>query len=407
MPNTFSRLDAASLPPQPSSSSTPIEAPRVTWDTAPDSYYQSELARQQQLADQQAYERMRLRQRIAEDEANRSISDARLDDATDRILELQRQQETMSRIRENGKPKEMHPVYLINCKGCGAFLTDRGMKAVLLLRPHVTLFSTDVMPQNCGPLYATQNPSILAKSKGATAERTCECLTQTLGCYGCGSQIGYHIASPCRMCTSSVNHDALKRGSNGHRTVLHCSEIEVRERRYVPGEPGVMSARAATPPLECLSAADSRRGPPPVTHVYTYYYYHGQAIPRHVMREAHPSNSTIPRSPTVEDNLVTLFRRPQESAPLQPLAWDPNGNEYEDKVGGQGSGDSSLSLPPMHQTAPGGASRPRRGGADDKSTTLRRIEKGGLVYWSDLVAGGERPEPFDPDLVLSMPTAGR
>ena len=37
----------------------------------------------------------------------------------------------------------------------------------------------------------------------------------------------------------------------------------------------------------------------------------------------------------------------------------------------------------------------------------RVMKRGDVVYWSDLVSGGERCEPIDSDEVLAMPIAGR
>jgi FAM72 protein len=106
-----------------------------------------------------------------------------------------------------------HKVYLINCKHCDLFLTDRGMKAVLLLKPNITLYSTDSIPTNCSPLYPP-SPFLTGNSHhGPPVERTCDCLTQTLGCHGCGAPIGYNIVAPCARCTSSVAKH--QRGSNG------------------------------------------------------------------------------------------------------------------------------------------------------------------------------------------------
>jgi len=145
----------------------------------------------------------------------------------------QQQQQATSSSSSSKSSEPRHRVYLLNCKYCGTFLSNRGQKAVLLLEPHITLYSTDAIPFNCGPLYIP--PPV---------ERTCDCITHSLGCYGCGAQVGYHIVAPCSRCTSSVaNH----RSSNGHRTVLHRSEISVRERRFVPGEPGVAAAPYVPP----------------------------------------------------------------------------------------------------------------------------------------------------------------
>ncbi|TFY64603.1 hypothetical protein EVG20_g5889 [Dentipellis fragilis] len=76
--------------------------------------------------------------------------------------------------------------------------------------------------------------------------RTCECLTQTLCCHGCGNGVGYMIVIPCARCTSSIS--ATNRSTNGHRFVFHSSEISASERHYVPGEPGVLPVYTQLPP---------------------------------------------------------------------------------------------------------------------------------------------------------------
>ena len=123
-------------------------------------------------------------------------------------------------------------VWILDCKSCGTFLTNRGMKvrsktfgsrlrreslaltldidplkAVLLLRPSVSLFSTDALPINCSA-YSSNPDSSRAHSssffssnfsRGQSPARTCNCLTQTLCCHGCGSAIGYMIVNPVRL----------------------------------------------------------------------------------------------------------------------------------------------------------------------------------------------------------------
>ncbi|KAI0644571.1 hypothetical protein C8Q79DRAFT_781034 [Trametes meyenii] len=190
-------------------------------------------------------------------------------------------------------PPIPHKVWILDCKSCGMFLTNRGMKAVLLLRPNVPLYSTDALPINCSAFsppseVASHAPSLSVSSSSgsssaaapspphsarssisgpgpapapaanpgptpsdasqppataaaATAERppsrTCECLTQTLCCHGCGNAVGYMIVAPCQRCTSSIT--ANNRATNGHRFVFYSSEITAGERHYVPGERGV------------------------------------------------------------------------------------------------------------------------------------------------------------------------
>jgi hypothetical protein len=83
-------------------------------------------------------------------------------------------------------PPPAHKVYVIRCLHCATFFTDRGMRAILLLRPHVGLFSTDAAPVNVGPLFDGADDHVHADE----ATRTCSCTSQSLGCHGCGSAIG-------------------------------------------------------------------------------------------------------------------------------------------------------------------------------------------------------------------------
>lgn len=119
---------------------------------------------------------------------------------------------------------------------------------MLLLRPNVPLYSTDALPANCSAY--SSNPEVLRPSPPPPQHgeplRTCECLTQTLCCHGCGSSVGYCIVSPCQRCTSSMS--ASNRSTNGHRFVFHSSEISASERHYIVGEPGVVPFHPPPPP---------------------------------------------------------------------------------------------------------------------------------------------------------------
>lgn len=81
-----------------------------------------------------------------------------------------------------------HRVYILRCAHCDTFLSDRGMRAVLLLRPHITLFSTDTSPSSCGALYSSVDEQPIPEQE--QVERTCDCLTQSLGCFCCGNVVG-------------------------------------------------------------------------------------------------------------------------------------------------------------------------------------------------------------------------
>ena len=105
-----------------------------------------------------------------------------------------------------------------------------------------------------------------AGSTERSPSRTCECLTQTLCCHGCGNPVGYMIVSPCQRCTSSITVN--NRATNGHRFVFYSSEITACERHYVQGERGVhpFHPPPPTPPLQAIQTglAGLTIGSPPL-----------------------------------------------------------------------------------------------------------------------------------------------
>lgn len=270
-------------------------------------------------------------------------------------------------------PKDtQHKVYLLNCKHCGNFLSDRGMKAVLLLKPNITLYSTDIVPTTCGPYYTPSTFHGDINPAGPPVERTCDCLTQTLGCYGCGAQVGYNIISPCVRCTNSVMKH--QRSSNGHRTVLHCSEISVRERRYVCGEPGVRAVRPQ-PSSECF-----RQVP----------------LERTRMQPAHSELYRL-NNASRQDLYLPDF--------AQTLAEDDDPEAEKTELG-----TTQFQHQQRHVEAIYSA-RPRNGSVQahlsEDPTCTRFLRRGDALFWSDLVSGGERSQPFDPDPILSRPAVYR
>ncbi|KIK67301.1 hypothetical protein GYMLUDRAFT_37385 [Collybiopsis luxurians FD-317 M1] len=180
-----------------------------------------------------------------------------------------------------------HKVWIIDCRSCGTFLTNRGMKAVLLLRPNVPLFSSDALPANCS--IFTSNPEALKPPTSCRPSthpsRTCECLTQTLCCRVCGTTIGYMIVIPCIRCTSSIS--ANNRATNGHRFVFHSSEVVGSERHYVPDEPGVV-------PFEPVPLPVSPPFPPPASHSQYSSFHDYLPTPPPDVTDLSPVSSSSP-----------------------------------------------------------------------------------------------------------------
>ena len=123
----------------------------------------------------------------------------------------------IERYRNYAPPQILHKVFRLSCASCHTFFTNRGMRvstiqtqcpsinmvsirfirqrqAVLLLCPNIHLYSTDAMPANCSSPPASSMPKPCPSEP--PAQRTCDCLTQTLCCHGCGNQCGYAIVAP-------------------------------------------------------------------------------------------------------------------------------------------------------------------------------------------------------------------
>ncbi|GJE95893.1 hypothetical protein PsYK624_120840 [Phanerochaete sordida] len=253
-------------------------------------------------------------------------------------------------------PPLLHKVWLVDCKACGTFLTNRGMKAVLLLRPSVPLYSTDALPINCSPYALTAEASAASASTSHDQERspaiarTCECLTQTLWCQGCGTAVGYMIVTPCLRCTSSITPN--NRSTNGHRFVFYSAEIVASERHYVPGECGI-NIDAQSP------------------HAVPHYPTPAASPPQ---RPRHPSGS--PRAQrSLRSGVVTPPTRRRNSSASSSF------NEPQSPYS-----DRSSSPPPLiPMTPPHAVYRP----------PVERLRAGELVFWHHLVRSGEIPAVTD------------
>ncbi|ORY88956.1 FAM72 protein-domain-containing protein [Leucosporidium creatinivorum] len=233
-------------------------------------------------------------------------------------------------------PPPVHRVYVLRCASCDTFLSDRGMRAVLLLKPNIVLFSTDAHPCNASTLAPE-------KQQELAAERTCNCLTSSIACHGCGCTVGYHIVSPCARCTASVQKH--QRSANHHRFVFHHDQVTFSERRCFEGETGVVQ----TAPIRSYSPSPSSRGSSPSPSTSP---------------DAHGAYSDFKDAPAPVSNLRVPSQR------------------------GADGGRSPSPTPPS-----------RREG----------LNHGDVVYWHNLVAGGERAEPIDPKArpYAIPPRAGR
>lgn len=267
------------------------------------------------------------------------------------------------------------------------------IQAVLLLRPSVPLYSTDAMPINCSAQAMTASSSANAPAQARPSEprpvasgsqdadrispasRTCECLTQTLWCHGCGASVGYMIVVPCVRCTSSMT--VTNRTTNGHRFVFYSSEITASERHYISDECGVVS-----PAFSPFVPSSPPGLPPPRS--------------RYISVTPSSSNAQIPSTPRSQ-------RAPRPNSPESPrnrrhsnaLNSRDNTEVVYDPVSPTSS-TSSSSPPPLVPVTPPTMHRSRHSTSSSMSCPEPQpLRDGDVLYWHHLSRSGEIPAVAD------------
>lgn len=207
------------------------------------------------------------------------------------------------------------------------------------------------------------------------ASRTCECLTQTLWCHGCGNSIGYMIVVPCIRCTSSMT--VTNRTTNGHRFVFYSSEIAASERYYVSGELGVVTP-AYLPHLPSSPPTSSPGlSPPHSTRRSSITLSPGQTPSTPPSR--HGPQGSLLDSPTHRVNSAgDLFL----DSPYSPSTLSDS--------------SSTSSLPPLIPATPSYRARMRSSSSSGSVIPPpARLKTGDNLYWHHLTRSGEIPAVVD------------
>lgn len=209
----------------------------------------------------------------------------------------------------------------------------------------------------------------------SVASRTCECLTQTLWCHGCGNSVGYMIVVPCVRCTSSMT--VTNRTTNGHRFVFYSSEIAASERYYISGECGIISP-AYSPRLP-TSPPTSSSGLTPPNPTRT--------------SSVTASPSRVPSTPPSRRDVHTSLL---DSATDSPRHSSPSSESVLDSPLSLSDSASSSSMPPLIPATP--SYRERMRSSSISSSHIQepaRLNSGDNLYWHHLVRTGEIPAVAD------------
>ncbi|KAJ2160629.1 hypothetical protein GGF46_002122 [Coemansia sp. RSA 552] len=163
-------------------------------------------------------------------------------------------------------------VWKLHCKHCGVLWSSRGMEAVVMARPAIRCFSTDLPPLGCDIVYQPVAPALLdmvsdsgchtCSSLSFHARRfdlapagPCDCHVQDIGCLGCGNVVGYYIHRPCFRCLAQRLR--IKQRGFQHLWTFYQDNVTAVQREDEDGEP-VGWEELPSPPPPAASAARPR-----------------------------------------------------------------------------------------------------------------------------------------------------
>ena len=241
-----------------------------------------------------------------------------------------------------------------------------------------------------------------------TAPRTCECLTQSLACHGCGSQVGYMIVAPCARCTSTTfsppfpfprtpYHNgnmpfvpppmpsSRNRATNGHRFVFHSSQVVAEERLYVSGEPGII------PDADLYDARDQ-----------------DEWVPFDVNQHSPISAHRAPSSPTYvsQTNSYPVIPPMSPQSTSSRASGDStgrrtSGHSRRSSHGPSSRSNSGLRADPGFAPFPPSSSGHQYPGSTAQTMApawppkAPRIRGGEVLFWHHLIRAGELPAMYD------------
>ncbi|KAJ1992081.1 hypothetical protein GGI25_004332 [Coemansia spiralis] len=119
--------------------------------------------------------------------------------------------------RNTVRSESFQAVWKLYCKHCNVLWSSRGMEAVVMARPAIRCFSTDLPPLGCDVVHQPVAPAIEsmivdsgchtcsslvhhARRFDLAPSGPCDCHVQDIACLGCGNLVGYYIHRPCFRC---------------------------------------------------------------------------------------------------------------------------------------------------------------------------------------------------------------
>ncbi|KAJ1848867.1 Diphthamide biosynthesis protein 2, partial [Coemansia sp. RSA 2708] len=154
-------------------------------------------------------------------------------------------------------------VWKLHCKHCHVLWSSRGMEAIVMARPAIRCFSTDLPPLGCDIVHQPVAPPIAdmlvdsgchtcsslthhARRFDLAPSGPCDCHVQDIACLGCGNIVGYYIHRPCFRCLAQRLR--IKQRGFQHLWTFYQDNVVAVQRENEVGEPVGWEELPSPPP---------------------------------------------------------------------------------------------------------------------------------------------------------------
>ncbi|KAJ2779829.1 hypothetical protein H4R18_003790 [Coemansia javaensis] len=215
------------------------------------------------------------------------------------------------------RTESFQAVWRLHCKHCHVLWSSRGMEAVVMARPAIRCYSTDLPPLGCDVVHQQVAPALAELIMGAgcttcsslthharrfdlAPSGPCDCHVQDIACLGCGNLVGYYIHRPCFRCLAQRLR--IKQRGFQHLWTFYQDNVLAVQRENDTGDPVGWEELPAPPP----PVATAIRDPPPQSREARTPFYSRRA------------SAALPPPPPLQRPALDAPRTPQSPGDSAP-----------------------------------------------------------------------------------------
>ncbi|KAJ1737120.1 hypothetical protein LPJ68_006019, partial [Coemansia sp. RSA 1086] len=185
-----------------------------------------------------------------------------------------------SSLESSQKTESFQAVWRLHCKHCSVLWSSRGMEAIVMARPAIRCFSTDLPPLGCEIVHQPVAPALAdmlvdsgchscsslthhARRFDLAPSGPCDCHVQDIACLGCGNIVGYYIHRPCFRCLAQRLR--IKQRGFQHLWTFFQDNVWAVQREDSDGEAvGWEELPSPPPPVASAIRSNAQRDPTPM-----------------------------------------------------------------------------------------------------------------------------------------------